>query len=429
MTSAPLPRLLTEVPGPRSRELARRLRRVESPHVTYLSSDFPIFWDRAEGCLVTDVDGNTFLDMTAAFGVASVGHSHPHVVAAVQAQSQKLLHGMGDVHPSEVKVALCERIAEFVPIPDAQVILGQNGGDAVEAALKTAILATGKRGVLAFEGGYHGLTYGALDATARADFRAPFLPQLGRFTSHLPYGGDLLAIEARLRRGDIGAVLAEPIQGRGGIVVPPPGWLAGLREICDRTGTLLILDEIFTGWGRTGRWFACQSENVVPDILCVGKAMGGGLPLSACVASRPLMACWGESRGEALHTSTFLGNPLACAAALAALAVLEGERLPERAERIGAELAEGLRRLQRSYPTLIRDVRGRGLMLGLEMASPELALQFVPGALAQGLIVLPAGDGRVLEFVPPLVVLPDQIAWCLACLQKIFEKFFTHSPA
>ncbi len=422
MTAPPLPRQVTPVPGPRSRDLARRLRRAESPNVTFLAPDFPVFWERADGCLVTDVDGNTFLDMTAAFGVAGVGHSHPRVVAAVQAQAQKLLHGMGDVHPSEVKVALCERIATAVPLPDAQVILGQNGGDAVEAALKTAMLATGKPGVLAFEGGYHGLTYGALDATARADFRAPFLAQLGGFTTHLPYGASLDRVEDALNENAIGAILAEPIQGRGGIIVPPPGWLAGLRGLCDQTGALLILDEIFTGWGRTGDWFACQSEAVVPDILCIGKAMGGGMPISACVASASLMVCWGESKGEALHTSTFLGNPVACAAALAAIQVMEDEQLPERAARIGSSFADDLRILQQEFPSLIRTVRGRGLMLGLEMAGPAFALSIVPQALAEGLIVLPAGDGRVLEFVPPLVILPEQIAWCLSALRKIFRQ-------
>jgi 4-aminobutyrate aminotransferase-like enzyme len=213
-----LPRLVTAIPGPRSRELAQRLRRVESPNVTYIAPDFPVFWEEASGCLVTDVDGNQFLDVTSAFGVASVGHSHPRVVSAVHAQSDKLLHGMGDVHPSEVKVRLCERIAALVPLPHAQVILGLNGGDAVEAALKTAMLATHRPGILAFEGGYHGLTYGALDVTARADFRSPFLPQLGGFTQHLSYGCPLEQIHAHLKAYAPGAVLAEPIQGRGGII-------------------------------------------------------------------------------------------------------------------------------------------------------------------------------------------------------------------
>ena len=413
------PCLVTPVPGPRSRELARRLRRVESPNITYLAPDFPVFWEEAKGCLVTDVDGNRFLDVTAAFGVASVGHSHPRVVAAVRAQAEKLLHSMGDVHPSEVKVRLCERVAELVPLPHPQVILGQNGGDAVEAALKTAMLATGRPGVLAFEGGYHGLTYGALDVTARADFRAPFQPQLGGFTRHLPYGCPLEHVRAHLTDHTPGAVLAEPIQGRGGIVVPPLGWLRGLREVCSETNTLLILDEIFTGWGRTGDWFACDHEGVIPDILCVGKAMGGGLPISACVASADLMASWGESTGEALHTSTFLGNPVACAAALAALDVLEEEDLPGRALQRGAVFAGGLHALQSEFPEQITGVRGRGLMLGLEFVSPSLALPLVPVALRAGLILLPAGDGRVLEFVPPLVIEEEQIAWCLAVLQRL----------
>ncbi len=420
--SPTLPKIVTEIPGPRSRALARDLRRAESPNVTYLAPDFPVFWEEAHGCLVWDADGNRFLDVTSAFGVASVGHGHPRVVAAVHAQAEKLLHGMGDVHPSAVKVRLCERIASLVPLPEAQVILGLNGGDAVEAALKTAMLATKRPGVLAFEGGYHGLTYGALDVTARADFRTPFRPQMGGFTTHLPYGCPLETIQAHLHEHKPGAVLAEPIQGRGGIVVPPPGWLAGLRQLCTETGTLLILDEIFTGWGRTGTRFACEFEGVVPDVLCVGKAMGGGLPLSACVASKALMAAWGESTGEALHTSTFLGNPLSCAAALAALDVLEEEHLAERAVRMGAVFADGLRAVQATFPAKIADVRGRGLMLGIEMASPEMALPLIPAALRRGLIVLPAGDGCVLEFVPPLVIAEEQMNWCLQTLSFLLAE-------
>ena len=336
---------------------------------------------------------------------------------------------MGDVHPSEVKVRFCERVASLVPIPDAQLILGQNGGDAVEAALKTAVLATSRPGVLAFNGGYHGLTYGALDVTARADFRAPFQSQLGGFTRHLPYGCPLDHIAAHLETHKPGAILAEPLQGRGGIVVPPPGWLSGLRDLCTATNTLLILDEIFTGWGRTGDWFACRHENVLPDILCVGKAMGGGLPISACVASAELMSVWGESTGEALHTSTFLGNPLACAAGLAALSVLEDDHLPRRAAEIGQIFADGLRELQAAFPEQILDVRGRGLMLGIEMASPSLALSLVPAALRGGLILLPAGDGRILELVPPLVITEEQINWCLRVMKGLLAARGVHSLA
>jgi len=414
-----LPEVQTAIPGPRSLALAQTLAQFESQNVTYLAPDFPIFWDSASGSLVRDVDGNTFLDVTAAFGVASVGHSHPDVVRAVQAQAETLLHGMGDVHPSAVKVELCARLSRLAPLPDAQVILGQNGSDAIEAALKTALLATGKRGVLAFDGGYHGLSYGALDATARPDFRAPFRAQLGQFTSHVPYGAPMAQIEQALAGGEIGAILTEPIQGRGGIVVPPGGWLRDLRALCTRCGVLLILDEIFTGWGRTGEWFACQSEAVVPDIVCVGKAMGGGLPVSACLASRSLMACWPKSGGEALHTSTFLGNPVACAASLAALDVLEREELPRRARDMGRVFQGGLQQLCRDFPAHLSEARGRGLMLGLVFQRQDTALALVPAALRRGLIVLPAGDGSVWEFVPPLTISRAQVDWCLSTLRGL----------
>jgi 4-aminobutyrate aminotransferase-like enzyme len=240
--------------------MALDLHRFESPNVTYVALDFPVFWEKAAGCWVTDVDGNTYLDMTAAFGVAAVGHSNPKVVAAIKKQSERLIHGMGDVHPSDVKVRLCERISNHVTPKNSteqwQVILGQNGSDAVEAALKTARLATGKPGIIAFTGGYHGLSYGALNVTARSDFRSPFSDQLGSFVRHLPYGCDIDMLNEEIAGNNIGAVIVEPIQGRGGIVVPPRGWLAAVAACARSHGALFICDEIFTGWGRTGNWFA-----------------------------------------------------------------------------------------------------------------------------------------------------------------------------
>ena len=425
MSDAPLPCLTTEVPGPRSRELAGELRRWENPNVTFLDPEgrFPVFWESARGCLVTDVDGNTFLDLTAAFGVAAVGHTHPRVAAALAEQSRKLIHGMGDVHPSAVKVELARKIAERTPGDLGHCLFGANGGDAVEAAIKSARLATGKLGVLAFSGGYHGLTFGALAVTSREDFRAPFAGQVPTFARHVPYPdspvsalASLDAVEAALRApdSDIGAVLAEPIQGRGGIVVPPPGWLSALRDLCDRYQVLLILDEIFTGWGRTGYWFACDAEGVVPDVLCVGKAMGGGFPISACVVRPEVARAWGASRGEALHTSTFLGSPLGCAAALAAISVLEEEKLPERARSAGAYFKERLGELAARHPRHVAETRGRGLMLGLRFREKETALSLMYALLRRGLIVLPAGPGDVLEFVPPLVIEPAQIDYAIA---------------
>jgi 4-aminobutyrate aminotransferase / (S)-3-amino-2-methylpropionate transaminase / 5-aminovalerate transaminase len=359
------------------------------------------------------VDGNRYLDLTAAFGVAAVGHTNPRVAAAIAEQSQRLIHGMGDVHPTAVKVDLARKIAERTPGDLTGCILGQNGGDAVEAALKTARLATGKSGVLAFRNGYHGLTYGALAVTAREDFKEPFAGQVPTFARHVPYGDLGFVAQAFREHADLGAVIVEPIQGRGGIIEPPSGWLLGLRELCDRYGVLLIADEIFTGWGRTGDWFACDHEGVVPDIMCIGKAMSGGFPISACVARPHIMAAWGESTGEALHTSTFLGNPLGCAAALAAIGEMEDKNLPERARTVGAYFKERLRELQARHPDAIIEVRGRGLMLGIRLDSRERALALMYDLLQRGLIVLPAGPGDVLEFVPPLIIETEQIDWAV----------------
>jgi 4-aminobutyrate aminotransferase-like enzyme len=335
---------------------------------------------------------------------------------------------MGDVHPAAIKVELARKIAEKTPGDLGHCLFGSDGADAVEAALKTACLYTGKPGVLAFTGGYHGLTYGALAVTSRADFRDPFLGQLPRFARHVPYAEPracpagcnercpqncLGFVREALQDESIGAVIMEPIQGRGGIVEPPPGWLRGLRHLCDEHGVLLIADEIFTGWGRTGDWFACDAESVIPDILCAGKALGGGFPISACVAQPHVMAAWGESRGEALHTSTFLGSPLGCAAALAAIAELEERDLPGRARAVGAYFKERLRELAARRPDAVAEVRGRGLMLGIRLSSAALALRLVYDLLARGIIVLPAGPGDVLELVPPLTIAREQIDWAL----------------
>lgn len=412
------------VPGPRSRALAERLRQVECRQITFLTPDYPVFWESAKGCLVTDVDGNTLLDATSSFGVLGVGHGHARIVAAIREQSERLIHGMGDVHPSEVKVRLLEKIAAHSPIADTQAILGSNGSDSVEAAIKTAYLATGKPGVLAFEGGYHGLSYGALDLTARPFFRDPFAGQRGHFTTHLPYGCGLDLIRRALREGGFGAVIAEPIQGRGGIQLPPAGWLADLRAVCDQEQVLLILDEIFTGWGRTGAWFACEHEGVVPDLICAGKAMGGGMPISACLGSRDLfLRAWGESRGEARHTLTFLGHPLSCAAAVAAIGVLEDEGLVARSAEVGKRLLASLQSLARTHESVIKDARGRGLMLGLEFHRSADVWAAVLWALKRGLIVLPAGDsGQVLEIVPPYVIAQEQVEWLLSRLDECLDE-------
>ncbi|HEX5726492.1 MAG TPA: aspartate aminotransferase family protein [Longimicrobiaceae bacterium] len=435
-----LPELRAPPPGPESRRLAAELAEFESPNVTYLADDFPVFWDEARGANVRDVDGNVYVDLTAAFAVAGIGHAHPRVVEAVRAQAGRLLHGMGDVHPPAVKVALLRALAEVAPGGLRRAVLASSGAEAVEAALKTAALATGKPRVLAFHGGYHGLTYGALSVSGREDFRAPFAAQLPGIGVLAPYpdGEREEAGAAALREAErlldapdagIGAVLVEPVQGRGGDVVPPANFLPGLRRLCDERGVLLVCDEVYTGFGRTGRWFACEHWGVVPDLLVVGKGLTGGLPFSACIGTDAAMEAWPRSTGEALHTSTFLGHPLGCAAALAAIAVLREEGLVERSAALGARLLARLRALAADHPR-VGEVRGLGMMIGVELVrdratrepAPELAGRVVVEALRRGVLVLGGGvHGNVLSLSPPFVLTDAQADAALAVLGEILD--------
>jgi 4-aminobutyrate aminotransferase/(S)-3-amino-2-methylpropionate transaminase len=417
------PELVTAVPGPRSRALAARLAAVESRNVTALAPEPPIFWERAAGANVWDADGNRYVDLGAAFGVANVGHGHPRVRAALAAQEQALLHAMGDVHPAATKVALLEALAARFPGGGpARAVLGSSGSDAVEVALKTALLASGRAGVVAFEGAYHGVTLGALDATWRRDFRAPFAERLAGRTAFARFGdADDVLRAARECAAPVGAVIVEPVQGRGGERVPPPGFLRALRERCDREGWLLIADEVYTGCGRTGRFFACEHEGVAPDLLCVGKGLAGGMPLSACLGRAAVMDAWPPSHGEALHTQTFLGHPPGCAAALAALAVIDEEKLCERAAELGAAALAFLRPATRGNPRVV-ECRGLGLLLGVECDAPATALAACGEALRRGVIVIPSGDdGRVIAVTPPLVIGRDALLASLdalaACLR------------
>ena len=440
------PSMTVPPPGPESRRLAAELARWESPNVTYLADDFPVFWDEAKGANVRDVDGNVYVDLTAAFAVAGPGHAHPRIVAAVQAQAGRLMHGMGDVHPPAVKVELLRALAEVAPDGLNRAILASSGAEAVEAALKTAAIATGKPRVLAFEGGYHGLTYGALAASGREDFRAPFAAQLGRIAAFAPYpyvyrsrfGHDADEVCAAMLReverqldasDDIGAILVEPVQGRGGDVVPPDGFLPGLRRICDARGLLLVLDEVYTGFGRTGRWFACEHWGVVPDLLIVGKGMTGGMPFAACIGTDAVMEAWPRSTGEAIHTSTFLGHPLGCAAALASIAVLRDERLVERSAELGARLIARLREMTADHPH-VGEVRGLGMMIGIELVrdresrvpAPELAGRIVVETLRRGVLTLGGGIyGNVLSLSPPFVLTDAQADAALSILGSVLQ--------
>lgn len=392
-------------PGPRSRELSRRIAAVEAPGVNTLPSTpdaVSLFWEEAEGARVRDVDGTSYIDLTSGFGVAAVGHRHPRVVAAVREQAGRLLHGLGDVHGHPLRVELAEKLVRLAPVDDPQVFFSISGSEAVEIAIKTALAATRRPGVLAFEPSYHGLTMGSLAVTSRPEFREPFADHLHGHVRRLPFACDPGRVEDELRSGQIGAVVVEPIVGREGILIPSAGWLPEVAESCRRHGTLLIADEVFTGFGRTGRWFAVEHEGVRPDILCCGKALGGGMPIAAVLARRELFRVW-ETEKEALHTATFVANPVACAAALAALSVIEEEDLLSRAARLGEDVGRRLASFQ------VAAVRGRGLVWGVEMKTAEAARTWTGNAFARGVILLAGGpEGKVAQIVPPLTI-PEEL--------------------
>ena len=417
------------------------LRRHESRNITFLEPDagWPIVWKRAKGCRVWDEAGRPYLDLTAAFGVAAAGHANSAVVRAGQRQMGELLHAMGDVHPHALKARLARELSRLTferwtrrrgaatAVETGKVIFGCSGFEAVEAALKTARLATGKPGVLAFRGGYHGVGYGALNATERSHFREPFRDQLrefGRFVDCPEADGDgqgqkklESALEAAAAPGDIGAVIVEPMQARGGIRIPPTWFLPCLRQWADQRGILLIFDEIYTGFGRTGAWFACEHSEVIPDLICLGKALTGGFPLSACVGRARVMDAWPPAMGEAIHTSTYLGHPVGCAMALAQISELRRLALPQRAARLEKVLESGLKSLQAQFPDRVSRVSVVGLMGGIAWRLPEggpdtgLSVGIMQEVLRRGILLLPEGEhSEVTGITPPLTITEAELA-------------------
>ena len=422
-----------------------QLRRYESRNVTFIEPDgsWPIVWERAKGMRVWDDAGREYLDFTAAFAVAAAGHANPRIVAAGQRQMARLLHAMGDVHPHALKAELARELSRItfqrLAKRTGKTIFCSSGFEAVEAALKTAHLATGRTRIIAFEDAYHGLGYGALNATWRSDFRSPFRRQIGGFASFLPFPraqADLAKLEPRLaavlRKHKVGAILVEPIQGRGGTNIPPPGFLKLLRNACNKHGALLICDEVYTGFGRTGRWFASEHFSVTPDILCLGKALTGGFPLSACVGSASVMdRAWPQSAGEAIHTSTFLGHPVGCAMALASLRELDSRNLPKRSAEMGRLFLDELRRLAKRLGQARCQARGLGLMVALELfhddgaPAADIALAATRRLLDDGFILLPEGDpANILSFTPPLTVGKSHITKLIRSLGQALEEAY-----
>ena len=385
--------------------------------------------DTAEGSWLHTIDGRSVLDFTCGIGVTNLGHRHPAVVRAVHEQIDRLWHVSGTTHHPQL-VAAAEALVNVTPPGLNSVFFCNSGAEAVEGALKLARRATGRSELIAFMGAFHGRTYGAVTLTAsKARYHTgmgPFLPGVHhvrypycfRMCDHGPgepcpiaAGEDLeLLFRTVVPSESVAAIVVEPIQGEGGYVVPPDGFLPRLREICDAHGILLVADEVQTGFGRSGRMFAVDHSGVVPDIMCVAKGMGNGLPIGAIVAKASVMSKWHP--GE--HGTTFGGNPVACAAATVVIETLRSELLPERAAALGERVLERARGWQAKHPRL-GDVRGRGLMIGLEFMegkrpAPELTQRILQAALERDLLLLACGvDENVIRMIPPLTISEQEL--------------------
>ena len=365
---------------------------------------------RGKGVTVWDINGNEYLDCTSSYGVSVVGHCHPKVVEAIQKQSEKLIACHASFY-NDTRSELLKKIIAIAPKGLDRVFLSNSGAESVETAIKLARKHSGKPEIIAMMGAFHGKTMGALSATWKKKYREPFMPLVPGF-KHVP-PNNLEKIEATIT-DKTAAVLVEPVRGEGGILPPTDDFLPGLRELCDKKGVLLIFDEVQTGFGRTGKNFACEHWNIIPDILCSAKSIAGGLPMGATFAKEEVMSSF--QRGE--HSSTFSGNPLVCAAASAAIDVLIEEKLPEKATTNGAYFKSKLNALAEKY-NIVREVRGLGLMLGMEMRFD--VYNIIVGCMERGILVLDAGR-NVVRFLPPLIISREQIDRVVETLDAVMEQ-------
>ncbi len=416
--SRPVPDIRTSLPGPLASAIYQRDQRITSPS---LPRAYPLMPQRGSGAVIEDVDGNLFLDFNAGIAVTSTGHCHPKVVAAVQSQAADLLHYSASDFYLPVYSQMCETLAATAPMSGpVRVFLTNSGAEAVEGALKLARFATGRPNVVSFFGAFHGRTYGALTLTvSKAQYHQGFGPLLpGVF--HAPYACSQIDPDSGVRSHDpaetfdyienvlfryevpaseVGAIFVEPVQGEGGYIVPPAEWLVRLRDLCTSHGILLVADEVQSGMGRTGRMWAVEHADVEPDIVISAKGLASGLPLGAFMARAGLMESWPAGA----HGSTYGGSPIPCAAGIATLEVIKSSQLPANAAEQGEFLISGLRELQQKYPGSITDVRGIGLMIGVEFRTGEDAEEVQRAAFERGLLVLECGE-RSIRISPPLVV-------------------------
>ena len=417
-------------PGPQARRLIERMRAIEGAGPRTGGSDAPLVVDTALGSILTDPDGNRFVDLAGSFAAATIGHSHPAVVAAVRDQVGRAAH-VSSASVSEPRVAFEEALVGIAPPGLDRVLLGMSGSDANDTAVKLARTLTGRREVIAFSGGYLGRSTGVVGLSGKARFResvgveadAHFLPYPYPYRWPLGRGDDATIRDAALGLvrhamddaasgvGPVAAVIVEAIQGNGGIVIPPDGFLAGLRELCDRHGTVLIFDEIQAGFGRTGRTWASEHWSVEPDLMTVGKGVGGGLAVSAVVGRAATMSHWSPGT----HTSTFLGDAVNLAAGVAAIGVLRDEHLVERSARLGTRALETLT-ADLATDAGVGEVRGRGLFIGIELVrdandrtpDPERVARVRRASFARGVVLGVGGHAEnVIKLCPPLSIEED----------------------
>lgn len=433
-------------------------RQVAENHKTYLNAglatmlgllDFDKQFVRAEGIYVWDSKGARYLDFLGAYGALNTGHNHPKILAALN--RVKEMPNLLQASLGMVVAALARNLALITPGNLQRSFICNSGAEAVEGALKLARAASGRQKLIYCEGSFHGKTLGALAVTGRGKYQKVFQPLVPGCTA-VPYG-ELNALASELKKEDTAAFILEPVQGEGGIIIPPPGYLAQVRRLCSKYGTLLIIDEIQTGLGRTGKLFACQHDGVTPDIMCLAKSLGGGImPAGAYITTDEIWKkAYGSMDKALLHTSTFGGNTWAAAAAIAALEIILEENLPEKAAETGEYLLQGLDRLKEKYP-LVKDVRGRGLMVGIEFNQPgnlaskvsfglatrlseEYLGSLVAGELMNKHRIITAytlNNPNVIRLEPPLSVSKDQIDIVLQALEDIFathKGFFSAARA